>query len=191
MGKSATTVQWLDAGSHPGLDIGETGVLECRVPLDPKQGEREYFARIGAAGIEHSTRKPFGDEFCAVNLSNLDALFHLLEQPPARLIEFGCGVGWLALLLAQRGYQVTGLDISPEAIAAAQAQLQAAQETRKAPAIVADAKHRPVRLKGSGRLRPDPGASRFSAAEAPSTSGSCRPRPRPGCWRTHTRHRWR
>ena len=93
--------------------------------LDPKQGEREYFARIGPAGIEHSTRKPFSDESCSMNLANLDALFHLLESPPARLIEFGCGVGWLSLLLAQRGYEVTGVDISPEAIAAAQAQSRA------------------------------------------------------------------
>jgi SAM-dependent methyltransferase len=89
---------------------------------DPKQGEREYFARIGPEGIRHSTQKPFSDEFCAQNLSNLDALFHFLAPPPAKLIEFGCGVGWLSLFLAQRGYQVTGVDISPDAIVAAQQQ---------------------------------------------------------------------
>jgi len=89
---------------------------------DPKQGEREYFARIGDVGMKHSLRKPFSDEYCALYLSNLDALFHLLVPPPARLIEFGCGVGWLSVLLAQRGYDVTGVDISPDAIAAANAQ---------------------------------------------------------------------
>jgi SAM-dependent methyltransferase len=91
---------------------------------DPKQGEREYFARIGAAGILHSTRKPFSDEFCSANLSNMDALFHFLAPPPARLIEFGCGVGWLSLFLATRGYQTTSIDISPDAIAAAREQAQ-------------------------------------------------------------------
>jgi len=92
------------------------------VNIDPKKGEREYFARIGAAGVEQSTRKPFGDDACSMMLANLDALFHFLAAPPAHLIEFGCGVGWLSLLLAQRGYEVTGVDISPEAIAAAEKQ---------------------------------------------------------------------
>ena len=89
---------------------------------DPKRGEREYFARIGAAGIKHSIGKPFSDEKCAVMLADLDAIFHLLEPPPRRVVEFGCGVGWLALFLARRGYQVTGVDISPEAIDAARQQ---------------------------------------------------------------------
>ena len=92
---------------------------------DPKQGEREYFSRIGAAGIVHSSRKPFSDGDCVLNLSNMDALFHLMEPPPGRVVEFGCGVGWLSLFLAHRGYQVTGVDISPDAIAAARAQGQA------------------------------------------------------------------
>jgi 2-polyprenyl-3-methyl-5-hydroxy-6-metoxy-1,4-benzoquinol methylase len=86
---------------------------------DPKKGEREYFARIGQVGIAHSLRKPFSDEFCSYNLASLDALFHFLTPPPAQLIEFGCGVGWLSAFLAQRGYEVTAVDISPDAIAAA------------------------------------------------------------------------
>jgi SAM-dependent methyltransferase len=89
------------------------------VQPDPKQGEREYFARIGPAGIAHSIGKPFTDDRCAVNLANMAALFHLLDAPPQRIVEFGCGVGWLSLFLARRGYTVTGVDIAPEAIAAA------------------------------------------------------------------------
>ncbi len=104
---------------------------------DPKRGEREYFARIGAAGLAHSTGKPFTDEFCAVNLANMDALYHLLAPPPGRLVEFGCGVGWLTLGFAQRGYAVTGVDISPEAIAAACAQRDARHLT-SAEFVVAD-----------------------------------------------------
>src|SRR5215217_7899512 len=104
---------------------GTTYALHDHVPslalmqFDPKKGEREYFARIGEAGIAHSLRKPFSDEYCSFNLSSLDALFHFLAPPPAQLIEFGCGVGWLSAFLAQRGYEVTGVDISPDAIAAA------------------------------------------------------------------------
>ena len=45
----------------------------------------------------------------------------LAVEPPARLLDFPCGLGRHALALAARGYQVTGLDLSAEAIAAAQA----------------------------------------------------------------------
>jgi SAM-dependent methyltransferase len=89
---------------------------------DPKQGEREYYARIGAEGIAHAIAKPFSDESCPLILADLTAIFHLLAPPPARVLEFGCGVGWLSLLLARRGYDVTGVDISPEAIAIAREQ---------------------------------------------------------------------
>lgn len=114
-----------DAPSMPptgGSTQDDSSVVKPTMPFDPKQGEREYFARIGEAGILHSTRKPFSDDFCSINLANLDALFHFLAPPPARLIEFGCGVGWLSLFLAQRGYAVTGVDISPDAIVAANQQ---------------------------------------------------------------------
>lgn len=89
------------------------------MPSDPKKGEREYFARIGEDGIAHSLRKPFSEENCPVHLSNVDAIFHFMRPPPARVIEFGCGVGWLSSFFAQRGYEVLGIDISPDAIAAA------------------------------------------------------------------------
>ena len=46
-------------------------------------------------------------------------------EPPARLLDFPCGLGRHALALAARGYQVTGLDLSPEAVAAAKAEATA------------------------------------------------------------------
>jgi len=104
---------------------------------DPKRGEREYFARIGPTGIAHSSGKPFSDENCAVNLANMTALFSLLDAPPGRIVEFGCGVGWLSLFLARRGYTVVGVDISPDAVAAANAQRDA-QQIRGAEFVVAD-----------------------------------------------------
>ena len=113
------------------------GTPAASAPADPKRGEREYFARIGPAGIAHSTGKPFSDEHCAANLANLAALFHLLEAPPRRIVEFGCGVGWLSLLLARRGYTVVGVDLSPDAIAAARTQA-AAQHIHGAEFVVAD-----------------------------------------------------
>jgi 2-polyprenyl-3-methyl-5-hydroxy-6-metoxy-1,4-benzoquinol methylase len=83
--------------------------------VDPKQGERDYYAQLGAEGIEHSLGKPFSDDCCAQYLAAMTAIFNLLAPPPARVVEFGCGTGWLSLFLAQRGYEVLGVDIAREA----------------------------------------------------------------------------
>ncbi len=40
----------------------------------------------------------------------------LLPPAPARVADLGCGTGTLALLLTDEGYDVTGLDFSPEMI---------------------------------------------------------------------------
>jgi SAM-dependent methyltransferase len=89
------------------------------MPLDPKQAERDYYAGIGPEGIAHSLGKPFSDDQCAQYLAVATAVFGLLPPPPLRVVEFGCGTGWLSFFLAQRGYEVVGLDISTDAIAAA------------------------------------------------------------------------
>ena len=86
---------------------------------DPKQGEREYYARKGPERIAHALGKPFSDDHCKFNLANLAAIFHLLPDSPIRLLHLGCGVGWLSHILAQQHHEVVGVDIALEAIAAA------------------------------------------------------------------------
>jgi SAM-dependent methyltransferase len=39
-------------------------------------------------------------------------LRHLLPEPPARVLDVGAGTGFLSLLLAGQGYQVTAMDLS-------------------------------------------------------------------------------
>jgi SAM-dependent methyltransferase len=104
---------------------------------DPKQGEREYFARIGEAGRRHALRKPFSDDRCLEYLINVTTLMSLIRPPPAHIVEFGCGTGWLGLMFAERGYEVVGIDISPDAIALAE-QLKAEREITNATYRVAD-----------------------------------------------------
>ena len=104
---------------------------------DPKRGEREYFARIGDEGRRHALRKPFSDDHCLEYLANVTALMALMRPPPGRIVEFGCGTGWLGQLFAQRGYDVIGIDISPEAIALAE-QLKAERGLQNVAYRVAD-----------------------------------------------------
>jgi SAM-dependent methyltransferase len=49
-----------------------------------------------------------------------------LPEPPADVLDLGCGTGSLTLLLAAAGHRVHGVDISPVMIAAATAKLAAA-----------------------------------------------------------------
>ena len=114
-----------------------TGSSEQRPAVDPKQGEREYFARIGEAGRQHALRKPWSDEHCLEYLNNIAVFMALMRPPPARIAEFGCGSGWLGLLFAERGYEVIGVDIAPEAIALAE-QLKAQRGIANARYLVAD-----------------------------------------------------
>src|SRR3954470_25049119 len=82
----------------------------------PRPGELTYYDQIGELGRQHALAKPFSDDDCGPNLLRLGALFNLLPPPPARILECGCGTGWLAHFLARRGYEVTATDVAADAI---------------------------------------------------------------------------
>lgn len=51
------------------------------------------------------------------NVAELSRVLARLNPPQgAKILELGCGAGNLSIALAQRGFQVTGIDISPAAI---------------------------------------------------------------------------
>lgn len=87
----------------------------------PRAGELTYYERIGEEGRQHAVAKPFSDDDCGLYLLRAGALFSLLPAPPARVLDCGCGTGWLAYFLSRRGYDVVGTDVSPDAIALARA----------------------------------------------------------------------
>ena len=48
-------------------------------------------------------------------------LVAVMPDPPARILDVGCGTGSLAVLLAQAGHEVTGIDTSAQMLALARA----------------------------------------------------------------------
>jgi SAM-dependent methyltransferase len=95
--------------------------------IDPKAGERSYYANIGLESQAHTRAKPFSDGRCGRYLADLGAILEMIEPPSRKILDLGCGVGWTSRLLARRGHTVTGVDISPDAIAAAR-ELAAAEQ---------------------------------------------------------------
>ncbi len=55
-----------------------------------------------------------------------DLLLEHLPPAPARVADLGCGTGTLSVLLAEQGYDVQGVDLSGQMVAAARAKVAAA-----------------------------------------------------------------
>lgn len=68
---------------------------------------------------DHGLRDP------AVRSAWRSLLSGLLPHPSARVADLGCGTGTLALLLAEEGHTVDGVDFSPEMVARALAKTAA------------------------------------------------------------------
>lgn len=78
--------------------------------------EQEYLNKIGEGGRLHVMNKPFSDPYCGLNLSSFGVIMDLLPNPPARILDMGCGGGWTSVFLAKAGYEVVGQDISQDMI---------------------------------------------------------------------------
>ena len=117
------------APAVPSHSPGRTPKVEG---IDYKQAAIDYLAEIGEERQHHLRTKPF------YNLANkpakykgegMDADMHrhfcdfaniavrLALPPGARILDVGCGSGWLSEYFARLGYDVKGIDISPSLIA--------------------------------------------------------------------------
>lgn len=81
-----------------------------------KLAEQNYLAVTGEAGKEHNLGKPFSDIWCGMNLASIGTIMTLLPDPPARILDMGCGGGWTSVFFAKRGYEVVGQDIAQDMI---------------------------------------------------------------------------
>jgi 2-polyprenyl-3-methyl-5-hydroxy-6-metoxy-1,4-benzoquinol methylase len=71
-----------------------------------------FYAELGADGLASRTRPEWDEKI-------VSAVVEMLP-PKARVLDVGCGYGRVALPLARAGYEVEGLDLSENLIAAAQ-----------------------------------------------------------------------
>lgn len=85
---------------------------------------RRDFWDTQAATFDHEADHGLLDP--AVRAAWTDLLLPLLPSPPADVIDLGSGTGTLAVLLAQHGYGVRGLDLSERMVDAARAKAVAA-----------------------------------------------------------------
>jgi SAM-dependent methyltransferase len=60
--------------------------------------------------------KPYSDPNCGKYLQDIGQILNLIPPPPARILDVGVGSGWTSEMFARRGYEVVGLDISPDMI---------------------------------------------------------------------------
>lgn len=90
-------------------------------PGDPGSGETE--ARLRQSWDRNAaawTRAVRGGEIESRRLATDDAIVGaVLDQAPARVLDAGCGEGWLARALSSHGVEVVGYDGSAELIAEA------------------------------------------------------------------------
>jgi SAM-dependent methyltransferase len=81
-----------------------------------KSGEINYLKNIGPAGAQSTYDKPFSDSTRPKNFVDFGVVLAFLPQPPARVLDLGCGAGWTSWFLAKSGFDVVGLDIAQDMI---------------------------------------------------------------------------
>jgi SAM-dependent methyltransferase len=89
-------------GKASGIGTEQIGTKESEIDYVKKRDDLQFFVR-----------KPFlSDRY----LIDMGQIYSLLPPPPATVIDLGCGPGWTSEFFAQRGYDVTGMDISADMI---------------------------------------------------------------------------
>jgi len=64
---------------------------------------------------------PWNNELIGYYLANMAAVVSLMPDPPAKVLDVGCGPGFTSHFLAMRGHNVTGLDVNSDVLALARA----------------------------------------------------------------------
>ncbi len=97
--------------------------------MRPRKGQPYYTAyeeryrAIYGQGITHWSAFPAELDAVAADVNAFLVDFSLTPEATPRIVEFGCGEGFVGVWLAERGFDYTGLDIAPSALEKARARL--------------------------------------------------------------------
>jgi ubiquinone/menaquinone biosynthesis C-methylase UbiE len=94
---------------------GLSGVL----PRLTRMTDPEQVAVWDAEAQAYDEPPDHGLRDLAVRAAWRDLLLRLLPGPPAHVADLGCGTGTLSVLLADEGFEVVGVDFSPEMLSRA------------------------------------------------------------------------
>jgi 2-polyprenyl-3-methyl-5-hydroxy-6-metoxy-1,4-benzoquinol methylase len=96
------------------LDAPALAVLKVMTRVDFEQSiEESWHANAGQwTGLIRDQR--IESRRLATDAAIVNAI---IEQSPRRMLDVGCGEGWLARRIADRGVAVTGFDVSPTLVA--------------------------------------------------------------------------
>jgi SAM-dependent methyltransferase len=120
------------------LGVGGTGGRRCRGTIGRVIGGREVWDAHAATfddEADHGLRDP------AVRAAWAGLLSAALPAAPASVADLGCGTGSVAVLLAEAGHRVCGLDASPGMLGVARA--KAARHGVTVPLVLGDAARPP------------------------------------------------
>ena len=124
----------LQAGVYLILEDYSRGLFPPRFEDQAKAYAAEINYRKNIPGLDPETinpgemRKPFWfghptEEYLGSFIRLIKLLDGIKVVPPSRLLELGCGTGWMAEFLAITGFEVTGTSIAPTDIKDAKARL--------------------------------------------------------------------
>jgi SAM-dependent methyltransferase len=95
-----------------------------------KQGEISYVETVSRVDnvrvsdfTSYLSRKPYSDISAGDYLMDISQLLKFLPPRPARVLDLGVGSGWTSEIFAHVGYEVVGLDISPDMIEIAKSKM--------------------------------------------------------------------
>ncbi len=100
--------------------------LDTTAPREPKQIVREHWSNRAA---DYDTRTHHAIHSEAQRQAWLALLGRLIGPVPKKVLDVGCGTGFLSLLAAELGHQVTGIDLAPPMLERARAKAAAANRT--------------------------------------------------------------
>jgi len=90
-------------------------IAPCRNRLDGMtEGIRVAYEHFAAVYDRLMEDMPYEDW-----LAFVEECWQLYQVRPSRVVDLGCGTGAIAMPLAERGYRVTGIDLSADMLAAA------------------------------------------------------------------------